>query len=217
VDLVLSDPPVKPSSAPLAQPVPLALPAPELEVGPLLERIRKLEDSLAQVLDLQSIEKRVAERVTTQLQREKPPPAAESPVLSRAAALLDAGKNLLPVLTLPPPVTTVQPGAPPRADSTSAQRIWLAWDMIAEARAIFRMLVDPRYSLSWFGRIGPLCLLGAFVTTYWWVPLATVPVLGFFIEKPVQVVVGFLLFKVLAYEARRYRETAPDLPPSLRL
>jgi hypothetical protein len=33
----------------------------------------------------------------------------------------------------------------------------------------------------------------------------------------VQVVVGFLLFKVLAHEARRYRETAPDLPPSLRL
>ena len=50
-----------------------------------------------------------------------------------------------------------------------------------------------------------------------WVPLATVPVLGFFLEKPVQIVVGFLLFKVLGHEARRYRETAPDLPPSLRL
>jgi hypothetical protein len=210
VDLVLSDPPGSPSP-------PVARLAPELEVGPLLDRIRRLEDSLAQVLDLQSIEQRVAERVTTQLQREKPQPPGESPVLSRAAALLDAGKNLMPVLTLPAPVTTLQPGATPPADSTSAERIWLAWDVIADARAIFRMFVDPRYSMSWFGRLVPVGLLVAFVTTYYWVPLAAVPVLGFFIEKPVQILVGFLLFKVLSHEARRYRQTAPDLPPSLRL
>ena len=27
---------------------------------------------------------------------------------------------------------------------------------------------------------------------------------------------AYLLFKLLSYEARRYRETAPDLPPGLR-
>jgi hypothetical protein len=27
----------------------------------------------------------------------------------------------------------------------------------------------------------------------------------------------YSMFKILGHEARRYRETAPDLPPSLRL
>jgi hypothetical protein len=30
-------------------------------------------------------------------------------------------------------------------------------------------------------------------------------------------VLAFVLFKVLGQEARRYRETSPDLPPNLRL
>ena len=37
------------------------------------------------------------------------------------------------------------------------------------------------------------------------------------VAKVLQLVIAFVLFKVLAHEARRYRETSPDLPPSLRL
>ena len=52
---------------------------------------------------------------------------------------------------------------------------------------------------------------------YHWLPFAIIPIVGPIIEKAGELVVGFMLFKVLGNEARRYRETAPDLPPSLRL
>jgi hypothetical protein len=202
------------TEAPVAQLVPLALVAPEPAVETLVVRIQKLEEALEEVRNLQGIEQRVAERVATQLQREKPTPAAaEPPVLSRAAALLDAGKSLLPSLVkADPPAAPPPPNAP-----VAAQRTWLLWDTIAEARAILRAYLDPRYSLSWMGRTVPLVLLAAFLLTHYWVPFAILPIVGPIIEKAVQLVVGFLLFRVLAHEARRYRQTAPDLPPSLRL
>jgi hypothetical protein len=119
-----------------------------------------------------------------------------------AGGLLEAGKRLL--------------GSAP-AQMRAARRAWLFWDALAEARAIFRMYVDPRYRLSWSGRVVPPVLLVAFVTTGWWVPLTAVPGVGWVVRRAVELVLGFVLFKVLGYEARRYRETAPDLPPSLRL
>jgi hypothetical protein len=44
-----------------------------------------------------------------------------------------------------------------------------------------------------------------------------IPVVGGLLNKVIDLVLAFLLFKVLGHEARRYRETAPDLPPTLRL
>ena len=157
----------------------------------------------------------MAERVTTQLQREKPAPAAPaSSIRNSASALLEAGKHLLPVLTMP----DAAPGpAPPSRSPIPAQCAWLVWETIAEARAIIRMYVDPRYRLSWLGRTLPLGLTAAFFSTQLWVPFSSLPLLGWLPARTVEVVIGFFLFKVLGYEARRYRETAPDLPPSLRL
>jgi hypothetical protein len=192
---------------------PFAIPAPEFAVGALAERITRLEEAFAQLQNLQGIEQRVAQSVASQLQREKPapapPPPAEPSPLATAAALLDASKRLLPVT-----VPTVVAGSPvPRKEATPAHPWWLVWDAVAEARAIVRMYLDPRYTLSWMGRTVPLILLGAFLTTQWWVPFAGL----WFPAKAAEVVIGFLLFKVLSHEARRYRETAPDLPPNLRL
>lgn len=92
-----------------------------------------------------------------------------------------------------------------------------AWwiETLAEMRAMQRMFVDPRYSLSWIGRIVPLTLAILFVVPSYWVPGSLL--LGWIIERPVQLLVAYLLIRTLQWEARRYRETAPDLPPSLRL
>jgi hypothetical protein len=49
------------------------------------------------------------------------------------------------------------------------------------------------------------------------VPFASVPLFGWIPERVAQLVTAFLLFKVLGHEARRYRQTAPDLPRTLRL
>jgi hypothetical protein len=199
----------------VAQAVPLAIPAPEADLSMLRERIERLEEALAQVQNLQGIEQRVAERVAIQLQREKPSTGQlGSPVLAKAAALLDASKNLIPSLVRPDAPAGPAPQPHPH---THTHRMWLVWETLAEARAIMRMYVDPRYSLSWTGRMLPPALLAAFVFIHYWLPFAIIPIVGPIIEKAGELVVGFMLFKVLGHEARRYRETAPDLPPSLRL
>jgi hypothetical protein len=201
---------------PVAQPVALTVPTPEPTIPALLERIEKLEEALAEVQDLQGIEQRITERVTTQLRGEKPTPTdSGSPKLSKAAALLDAGKHLIPSLVRadkPSP-----PSAPPPHSQPQSRRMWLLWEAIAEARVIVRMYVDPRWSLSWMGRTVPPVLLVAFLLVYYWVPFTSFYVVGPIIERVVQLVIAFVLFKVLGHEARRYREKAPDLPPSLRL
>ena len=86
-----------------------------------------------------------------------------------------------------------------------------------ELRAILRMFVDPRYRMSWGGRVTAIVLALAFAFSYWLVPGTSIWAFGYCLDKVTDLVLCFALFKVLTYEARRYRETAPDLPPSLRL
>ena len=81
---------------------------------------------------------------------------------------------------------------------------------------MFYMYVDPRYRLSWSGRVVSPVLLGLFLTTGLWVPPLLFGI-GEILRKSIEIVLCFGLIKLLSYEARRYRETAPDLPPSLRL
>jgi hypothetical protein len=71
--------------------------------------------------------------------------------------------------------------------------------------------------MPWLGRLLPLVLLAAFISSYYWAPLTALGGVGWLFNKAVDLLIAFVLFKVLCHEARRYRETAPDLPPNLRL
>ena len=94
---------------------------------------------------------------------------------------------------------------------------WLLSEMWAEVRAFRYMFFDPRYRMSTIGRVLPSLLLIAFLTTGFWLPGANLPGVGGLLQRAVELIIGFALFKVLSHEARRYRRTAPDLPRSLRL
>jgi hypothetical protein len=171
---------------------------------PLEQRVRRLEDALAQLQARQAQAPPPAERI----RRERPP---------SATFLLDVGKRLFkPSAPAPPPPPHVTPpkaaGAPPAED-----RRWLLTELWAEGRATIRMFVDPRYRLSWFGRVVPLLLLAAIATSGIWVLGSSIPILGPLLTRAVDLALAFVLFKVLGKESRRYRQTAPDLPPSLRL
>ena len=97
------------------------------------------------------------------------------------------------------------------------RRTWILLDALTELRAMYWMFFDPRYRLSWTARLGPLVILGLILTSGFWMPATGLPYIGLVIDKLVDLVLAYVLFKLLSYEARRYRETAPDLPPSLRL
>jgi hypothetical protein len=198
--IALPDVPLQPAST-----MPVATPADDPALLPLEQRVRRLEDALAQ---LQNLRRQATARPDPIRPAGPPgtvPPAAPAGAPTAAPAAAPTS------VTRPPGVT----GAPAPA---RPWRRWLLFDIVAEARVIARMFVDPRYSLSWSGRLVPLLLIAAFVTSSLWMPGANLPGgVGYAINKTVDLLIGFVLFKVLSHEARRYRETAPDLPPMLRL
>jgi hypothetical protein len=179
-------------------------------MSPLELRIRRLEDALAQLQAMRAAEG----RITTSQAAHPVPVATPAPAPAHQAPtdkLWDLGKRVLNT-----PVEVARNlGAPPGA--ISSRPGWLTLESIAEVRAIFGMFTDPRYRLSWPARITPLALTALIVLSWWWVPFTSVPFLGLVLNKSIDLVLAFVLFKLLGHEARRYRETAPDLPPSLRL
>ena len=81
---------------------------------------------------------------------------------------------------------------------------------------MYCMFFDPRYRLSWLGRLAPAALIALIFSSWLWAPFAGLTGVGWIVVKIADVILAFILFKLLSYESRRYRETAPDLPPSLR-
>lgn len=189
------DPPAEPTPTPPPEPTPAPVAA--AAEADLELRVRRLEEALAL------------------LQQGKPSPG---PTPSPSPANPNGG----PITATPPaaiptarPLPDPGPGrSPPVAKKGPS---WLFWDMLVELRVIWRMYTDPRYEMTWFGRLVPAALLVVFFLSGVFLPLATVPIFGWIFEKIGQLVVAYLLVKSLSSEARRYRQTAPDLPASLRL
>ncbi len=192
--------------------------APEADprVPVLEERVRHLEEAVAALQDTRALEQRVVERVTAQVA-----PAAPNGVRESAGLLLEAGRQLLPAVAAaaeaPAPPAQPQPAAPP------LRRPWVLFDVYAELRALLRMYLDPRFRLTWSARVVPAVLVAAIATSWLWLPGTTlldklsIGIASTLYVKAVDLLLAFVLFKVLHREVTRYRNTSPDLPPSLRL
>lgn len=156
---------------------------------PLEERLQRLEQAITQL-----------ERT-----RRESAPALGPVVMGTAHALVEASRQLFPTL---------------RADAGGrpANAGWFAFlrDIFAELQAIYYMYVDPRYRLSWLGRVVPPMLLLLILTSSWWLSFFACGA-GLLFQKPMDLCLSYALFKIVTMEARQYRQTAPDLPPSLRL
>jgi hypothetical protein len=173
-------------------------------------RINRLEDVVAHLQDTRSLEERVVERVAERLKhQEKANPRDVT------GLVVDASRSLLPALnSINVENASVKSGG--RRKSILRQP-WLLVDMLAELRAIFRMFVDPRYHLGWRGRLAPILLIAVILTSSFWVPGTGLTIVGPLFDKCLNLILAYVLFKILSHEARKYRETAPDLPSSLRL
>jgi hypothetical protein len=206
---------------PFHAPAASGFPAPPLE-----ERLRRLEDALAQIPDPKQIENSIAQRVAERLTTERPVPVAQiapAPTPSARAGvtlptgmILDIGKRIL-TTTGNTASTASASEHQESALSSGVRRTILFFDMLTEARAIWCMYTDPRYKMSWAGRLVPLMLAVFLLTSAFLVPGAQITGVGTIIDKLADLIPAFILFKLLSYEARRYRETAPDLPADLRL
>jgi len=215
-DLALTDP----AQAP---PPDAARNGAEGRVQALEERVRRLEEVVGRLQDVRVPEPPAAVPIPSAL-----PASADSSagaVRASAGVLLEAGRTLLPAAGAVLAATAAVAEAQARAQVGAAPRqpSWLLVDVYAEARALLRMYLDRRFRLTWQARLLPLILVAAIATSWIWLPGAeifnkvTLGIGGTLYVKVIDLVLAFVLFKVLHREVSRYRSTSLDLPPSLRL
>jgi hypothetical protein len=193
-------------------------PRPAATLALLEERVRRLEDALAQLQDTRPLEARIASRVIDQVGREPAIPTGEpaATVRQSAAIMLDAGRQLLPAAAS---VLQAQANiAEVRARASAADaggRSWLIVDLYTDLRTLFRMCRDPLYRTVWLPRaLAPLGLLAAILTSSIWLhllpgfgllPGMVASLIGLFVN----LLLTFILCKALQREIRHYRETLP--------
>src|SRR5262249_26041433 len=140
--------------------LPRELPVPDPVDDSLEQRVRRLEDAVANLQDTRPIEDRIVERVSERLGSKPTPPPPERteymisaerrtppPPEDRRAPLEPLPAAPMPVL-LPPASPVPLPAAP------DVERYpWLLFDFFRELRAIIRMFFDVRYPVGWSARV----------------------------------------------------------------
>jgi hypothetical protein len=167
-----------------------------LQVEALRQRIYRLEDAVATLHDTSLLEERLAVRVSERVNGNAT--RAPSPT---AALIIDAGRHLLPAA-----IPGIPGETPPMAllvSDSHSRPAWFLFDLAAEFRAIFRMFFDPRFRLTWAGRLVPLGVLVAIILSAW--TLGSIPLVGWLLDRLADVVLIAIAYKVLSREARRYR------------
>ncbi|MBY0523467.1 MAG: hypothetical protein K2R98_08705 [Gemmataceae bacterium] len=205
-----SEPPAPPVAA--FAPSPIAsvadAPAPKTDTESLEERLRRLEKVLSTLGDGHPPEARVA----THLPSVPEPPTAQP--FPSPAVVLETGKRWLPgvidMLRFPGAAGSSGPGQAPQSRPG-----WLLFDLMGEAQSILHMYGDPRYRLTWPGRLIPPALLAMIFTSWIWLPGTSLMMtwMGILYVKVVDLILAFFLFKVLGREAKHYRELIPQYPP----
>jgi hypothetical protein len=168
-------------------------------------RLRRLEASVAALQDTQLMEERVAERVAVRMKRSPMKSLRDS-----AGVIVDAGKMLLPLKSdasgsMARPVEAVADTMPipPAPDKPG----WLLFDLWSEMRTLGKMLFDHRYPFSYAGRFGPV-IIGC-TYAFSWLFVSGMPMIGGITERIIDVLLAFLLYKILAREVQRYRAMFP--------
>jgi hypothetical protein len=161
----------------------VADPSTESKLAELERRLNALESKVAALPDQQQIEEHVTERVKASL----PPPVdpAQSPGFKDIA---------LPI----PNVNTIV---------ATAKTTWTLFTMFGEMKTMLWMLIDRRYHMGWTTRIITLVLLAFILVSHFLWPwgrwdMIVSPIL----DKLTDLVIGLILFMVLHFEMRRYKE-----------
>ncbi len=162
-------------------------------------RVSRLEATVAALQDTRQLEQRLTERVTGRLRR-------ETKAATAAGVIVETGRQLLPAALQ---VVRAESDPAPAPATAGTRPTWLFFDLYSELRAIYWMLLDPRFRLSWSARVLPLVGL-FFAVGVWFFFDGRLLYLGTIIDKVIDAAVVVLVYKILAREARRYREAYPE-------
>jgi len=157
------------------------------EVHALLLRVSKLEETVEALRDTENLETRIVERL-----RSRHDPAE------------DVGRASQPVH--PQETDVVHPSQQTPSPSLSSDPVkspWLLFDMFREFTNMLAMLFDMSFHLGWTTRVIVIVILAVMMTCDWWMfPINVIPFgIG---TKIVNLLLGFVLFKVVSWETRRY-------------
>lgn len=157
----------------------------EGEVTGLERRVQRLEEAVAALQDTTLMEERLLERLGERAQvKVGPAVPVDERITSEKSAPAAAAPDVPPrEHILPPPLSG-----------------------LAEFRAMVRMFFDMHYHIAWTTRVLVIVFIGLIWTSEWWFLPAYVPVVGVILDKTFDIILAFLLYRVLAAEARRYVE-----------
>jgi hypothetical protein len=95
--------------------------------------------------------------------------------------------------------------APPAAAPEPPRPPWLLLDIAAEIRTMVRMFFDRRYHVAWSTWLCVLILLPMIFFSEWWFLPAQIWWVGGYLNRALDLILAFVLYKALSREARRYR------------
>ena len=157
----------------------------------LAQRIARLENEVcalkaSTLTDNAALENRLVERVTERLQK-----AVRSDHITATPPMASAPRAAFAE-------------APQRSPSHGYS--WLFIDMFTDARLMVLMLLDRRYSVAWTTHLIFWVFVPAILTSGWWFPFAYLPFLGHPVDKLLDLLLAFGVYKALSREVRCYRE-----------
>ena len=177
---------------------------PARPMATLEDRVRQLEEQVAGIQDTRKLEDRVTERVARRLERKQAGTAVKVPI----AAIAEPTK--------PPPLAAIAPppNLPPVVviEGKTAKQPWLILDIITEFKAMLQMFLDVRYRvfyMNWQTKAYPLLLLSLIVVSG--LTISYIPIVGPVLDRIAELVIAFLLYKVLSRESHRYKEIGPQI------
>lgn len=151
----------------------------------LEQRVCRLEEKLAAWPETEVLEERIAERLRAQLEITRHPEPV--PTENHAADnLLEAASRALP-------------------EASVLRTAWLVSELLADIRDLLVLWTDRRYRVTWPTPVLVVLLATLVFTSGWWSPLSWIPFVGWFLDKLLDLLLAFLLFKILIREMRRYR------------
>jgi hypothetical protein len=169
-------------------------------MDPLETRVQRLEDAVAGLQDTRQLEERVVQRLSGQIASERVRAAS-----SASTMVLEAGQRLLPASL------GVMAAGSHAAAGTVRRALGALLDACGDLRSIVNMFFDHRYRLGWSVRLLPLTALVVILLS--WFFLSGIWVIGPWLDKAVDLLLAFFVYRVLSCEAARYRQTVGSFPP----